>query len=73
MEKPVVKLLAQLQKHPILRYLTLDRITTLVRLITNLKREILQPQPINDSNPAIAPAILPQIMTMTLAAASMPC
>ena len=36
MERPqaVVELLVQLQKHPILRYLTLDGVTALVRLIT---------------------------------------
>ena len=66
MERPVVDLLAQLRKHPILRYLTLDGITTLVRLITHLKRDILQPQPINESNPTIAPAILPQPITIFL-------
>jgi hypothetical protein len=60
MERPIVELLAQLQTHPILRYLTLDGITTFVRLITHLKRDILQPQPINESNPTNAPTVLPQ-------------
>ena len=60
MERPIVELLAQLQAHPILRYLTLDGVTTLVRLITHLKRDILQPQPINESNPTNAPTVLPQ-------------
>jgi hypothetical protein len=66
MERPVVELLAQLQKHPILCYLTLDGITTLVRLITHLKRDILQPQPINESNPAFAPSVLPESITVFL-------
>jgi hypothetical protein len=66
MEKPVVELLAQLQKHPILRCLTLDGITTLVRLITHLKHDILQPQPINESNPAFAPSILPESIALFL-------
>jgi hypothetical protein len=66
MERPVVELLAQLQRHPILRCFTLDGIITLVRLITHLKRDILQPQPINESNPAIAPTVLPQPITLFL-------
>lgn len=60
MARPMVELLAQLQAHPALCYLTLDSITTFVRLIAHLKRNILQPQPINESNPADAPTILPQ-------------
>jgi len=56
----MVELLAQLQAHPALCYLTLDGITTFVRLIAHLKRDILQPQPINESNPTDAPTILPQ-------------
>jgi hypothetical protein len=69
MEKPVVELLVQLQAHPILRYLTLDGLTTFVRLITHLKRDILHPQPINESNPTNAPAVLPQAITKFLAKA----
>jgi len=42
MERPIIDLLAQLQVHPILCYLTLDGITTFVCLITHLKRDILQ-------------------------------
>ena len=49
MARPMVELLAQLQVHPILCYLTLDGITTSIRLIARLKRHILQPQPINES------------------------
>ena len=60
MERPIVELLAQLQAHPILRFLTLDGITTFVRLITHLKRDILLPQPIDESNPTNAPSVLPQ-------------
>ena len=44
----MVELLAQLQVHPVLCYLTLDGSTTFVRLIAHLKRNILQPQPINE-------------------------
>jgi len=66
MERPIVELLAQLQAHPILCYLTLDGITTFVRLITHLKRDILQPQPINESNPTNAPTVLPQPVAIFL-------
>ena len=58
MERPIVELLAQLQAHPILRCLTLDGITTFVRLITHLKRVILLPQPVNEGNPTNAPTVL---------------
>ena len=66
MERPIVELLTQLQAHPILRHLTLDGITTFVRLITHLKRDILHPQPINESNPTNAPTFLPQPITKFL-------
>ena len=66
MARPMVELLAQLQAHPVLCYLTLDGITTFVHLITHLKRNILQPQPINESNPTDAPTILPQPITRFL-------
>ena len=56
MERPIVELLAQLQAHPILRCLTLDGITTFVRLIT--QRVILLLQPINEGNPTNAPTVL---------------
>ena len=69
MARPMVELLAQLQAHPVLCYLTLDGITTFVRLITHLKRDILQPQPINESNPTDAPTILPQPITQFLSEA----
>ncbi|KDR71533.1 hypothetical protein GALMADRAFT_102508 [Galerina marginata CBS 339.88] len=55
-----IHVLERLKAHPILRHLTLDGICTFARLGSNLKREILQPQPISESNPAIAPAILPE-------------
>jgi len=48
MERPVIDLLAQLQVDPVLCYLTLDGIITFVRLITHLKRDILQPQPVDE-------------------------
>ena len=44
MARPMAKLLAQLQAHPVLCYLTLDGVTTFVRLIALLKRNILQAQ-----------------------------
>ncbi|KAF8809883.1 hypothetical protein BYT27DRAFT_7093472 [Phlegmacium glaucopus] len=53
-----LQVLERLKAHHILQFLTLDRICTFVRLASNLKREILQPQSISESNPAIA--ILPE-------------
>ncbi|KAF8161529.1 hypothetical protein B0H34DRAFT_781972 [Crassisporium funariophilum] len=55
-----IHVLERLKAHHILRYLTLDGICPFACLASNLKREILQPQTICESNPAIAPAILPE-------------
>lgn len=63
MERPVIDLLAQLQVHPVLCNLTLDGITTFVRFIIHLKHDILQPQPINESNPSTTPTVLPEPFT----------
>ena len=60
------ELLAQLQVHLVLHHLTLDGITTFVCLITHLKCDILQPQPINESNPTNVPTILRQPITRFL-------
>jgi len=65
----VVAVFQGLSAHPVLRYLTLDGIFTLTRLTSHLKRDILQPQSINESNPDIAPTILPQPIAMFLSAA----
>ena len=66
MVRPMVELLTQLQAHPVLCYLTLDDITTFVHLVTHLKHNILQPQPINKSNLTNTPTILPQPITRFL-------
>jgi hypothetical protein len=55
---PATSVLEKLKVHPALQYLTLDGLTTFTRLASHLKRDILQPQPVCESNPAIAPAIL---------------
>ena len=55
-----IHVLERLKAHHNLQYLTLDGICTFARLASNLKHEILQPQPISESNPTIAPAILPE-------------
>jgi hypothetical protein len=66
---PATSVLEKLKVHPVLRYLTLDGLTTFTRLASHLKRDILQPQPVCESNPAIAPAILPQPIINFLGAA----
>ena len=63
-----VDLLEGLKQHSTLRYLTLDGIITLSRLIQALKRDILQPQPFEDSNPAVAPRQLPKPIALFLGA-----
>jgi len=57
---PATNVLEKLKAHPVLRYLTLDGVVTFTRLASHLKRDILQPQPISESNPSLVPAILPQ-------------
>ena len=64
-----VELLASLQHHPVLRHMTLDGITTFTRLAGHLKRDILQPQPINHSDPSLAPIFLPDSVATFLATA----
>ena len=59
---------ARLSAHPILRGLTLDGVVTLTRLASHLKRDILQPQSISESNPNVPPAILPLPIAMFLSA-----
>ena len=65
---PATSVLEKLKVHPVLQDLTLDGLTTLTRLVSHLKRDILQPQPVCESNSAIAPAILPQPITNFLGA-----
>ena len=69
MVRPMFELLAQLQVHLVLHHLTLDGITTFFCLITHLKCDILQPQPINESNLTDMPTILPQPITQFLSEA----
>lgn len=59
----------KLNAHPILQYITLDGVVTLMRLASHLKRDILQPQSIPESNSNIAPTILPQPIGFFLSAA----
>ena len=64
-----VDLLEMLQHHPVLRCITLDGIITFTRLAGHLKRDILQPQPINESDPSLAPTFLPDSVATFLATA----
>ena len=57
---PATGVLEKLKAHPVLQYLTLGGLSTFTRLASRLKRDILQPQPICESDPGIAPAVLPQ-------------
>ncbi|KAF4616821.1 hypothetical protein D9613_008233 [Agrocybe pediades] len=54
------ELLEGLESHPTLRFLTLDGVFTLSRILGHLKRSILQPQPISESNPSHPPQFLPE-------------
>ena len=63
---PATIVLEKLKAHAVLRYLTLDGLVTFTRLASHLKRDILQPQPISKSNPAVPPTVLPQPITIFL-------
>ena len=60
---PATDILEKIQAHPVLQYITLDGVVTFTRLASHLKRDIIQPQSISESNPSIAPTILPQPVT----------
>jgi hypothetical protein len=60
--------LDKLKAHLVLRHLTLDGVVTFTRLASHLKRDILQPQPIPQSDPSIPPAVLPPPITNFLGA-----
>ena len=53
----------ELKAHPVLQYLNLDGAGAFTHLASHLKRDILQPQPIPQINPSLAPAVLPQGIT----------
>ena len=55
--------LEKLEVHPILQYLNLDGVGAFTRLVSHLNRDILQPQPIPQINPLLAPAVLLQPVT----------
>lgn len=65
---PAANALDKLKEHPVLRHLSLDGVVTFTRLASHLKRDILQPQPIPQSNPSIPPAVLPPPITNFLGA-----
>jgi hypothetical protein len=54
-----ILLLDKISTHPVLQYFTLDGICTLTRLAGHLKKDILQPQSILQSNPNVPPLHLP--------------
>ncbi|KAF8964864.1 hypothetical protein BDZ97DRAFT_2001574 [Flammula alnicola] len=55
--------------YPPFQYLTLDGLVTFTRLASHLKRVILQPQPIQQSNPATPPSHLPEPVLIFLGTA----
>lgn len=55
-----VDLFERLESLSVLRDLTSHGIVTFTRLAGHLKRDILQPQPINKIDPAFPPAFLPE-------------
>lgn len=60
----LIFLLSQLQAHPVLCRMTLDGLVTFSRLVGHLKRDIIQPQAIVDSNPRKPPPALPNSIAL---------
>ena len=54
----LITALVQLQKHEILRNLTLNDVSRYARLVSHLKNNILLPQPHDQSDPNIPPDVL---------------
>ena len=54
-----ISILEELRAHKILYALTLGGVMTFTRLASHLKRDILQPQQIQESDPGSPPAALP--------------
>lgn len=65
----LLQLVMKLYTYPALRQINLDGITTFARLISHLKRDILQPQPAEHSDPDTAPMVLPQSVSTFLSRA----
>lgn len=55
----LIRALENLQKHPVLRKLTLNDVVQYARLVGHLKNDILLPQPFNQTDPGVPPDILP--------------
>lgn len=62
----LLSLLSQLGGHSILKGITLDGVVTFIRLASQLKRSIIQPQPISDSDPENPPLYLPTAISAFL-------
>jgi hypothetical protein len=55
----LIRALENLEKHPVLRKLTLNDMIQYARLISHLKNDILLPQPLEQSDPDVPPDVLP--------------
>lgn len=61
---PATNALEKLKAHPVLQHLGLDGVVTFTCFASHLICNVLQPQLIPPSNLSIAPAILPQPITV---------
>jgi hypothetical protein len=62
----LLSMLVGLQTHPILKDITLEGVIVFSRLASHLKRDIIQPQPIPESNPDVPPTVLPPTISTFL-------
>jgi hypothetical protein len=63
----ILQVLKNLSDHPVLYNLTIDEVIAFARLASHLKRDIIQPQPVNkDCTLDIPPTILPVSISIFL-------
>ncbi|KJA15025.1 hypothetical protein HYPSUDRAFT_72271 [Hypholoma sublateritium FD-334 SS-4] len=62
----VLDIVSQLGRHRVLQYLTLDGLMTFTRILSHLRRDILQLQPLEQSNPSTPLCFLPENIQMFL-------
>ncbi|EDR16177.1 uncharacterized protein LACBIDRAFT_321423 [Laccaria bicolor S238N-H82] len=55
----LITALENLQRHPVLRKLTLNDVVQYARLVGHLKNDILLPQPLEQTDPGVPPDVLP--------------
>ena len=62
----LIRALESLERHPVLRKLTLNDVVQYARIIGHLKNDILLPQPLEQSDPDVFPLSLVEFLSLAL-------